>query len=69
MLTLDEICNKTPEEIHYILSDKNNLISQLEADKNNLVNQLKADKNNLINQHEHEIDQLRWRINPVGDAK
>ena len=47
MLTLDEIRDKTPEEIY------------------NIHFTALTEKSNLLKQRDHEIDQLRWRINKL----
>ena len=48
MLSLEEIKQKTPEELHALLSKKNELL-----EKNKIT----------ISHHECEIDQLRWKLN------
>lgn len=68
MLTLDEIRDKTPEEIHHIIATQfieQQTHQETLTEKNNIINQLETEKNNLINKHNHEIDQLRWRINKL----
>lgn len=50
MLTPENISEKTVEELHQII------LLQLQQNE---------EKNNIISQRDHEIDQLRWRINKL----
>ena len=64
MLTLDEIRNKTPEEIYSVITTQfveKQDHKEILLVKNNLI----TEKNNIINQRDHQIDHLRWRINKL----
>ena len=54
MLTLDDIRNKSPEELHQLITIKY-------KETENIL----EEKNNLISKHVHEIDHLRFRLNKL----